>query len=266
MTEARGGVLIVVPTKGRVDKQRTVKRLPKELRVMTVLVCPAAEAPYHKRADLGVGVLAQPDPAWTIARKRRWILEELAPGRGADKVIMLDDDLEFSVRRPDNPARFLVARPDQVLPAFVELARQLSPAVPHAGFAVRQGADKNTTAGWIGVGRMMYSLGYHVPTVLANAELGRIETREDMDLTLQLLRKGLPNDIYNSFTAGQGFGNPGGCTGERTLERSNADARRLAELFPGYVRVEERQYKNSPVRLEVTCYWQKAYRDALAGR
>ena len=85
---------------------------------------------------------------------------------------------------------------------------------------------------------MIYSLGYYLPIVIKECELGRIQTREDMDVTLQLLRKGYPNAVWHTTVNDQRkYDAPGGATNERTIERSNADAHQLAALHPGYVSV-----------------------------
>lgn len=250
---------IIIPTRGRVGRQTTYSNLPTELRKRTVIVCPAKEVASHSGNHPQVGeVLAQPDANMTIAQKRKWILENIQ----VQKIVMLDDDLRFCVRRSDDPKKFLTATEGQVLAAFADLESQLSSKVPHAGFAARGGSigDAAQRGGWQRAKRMMYVLGYHVPTVLKNVELGRIETREDMDLCLQLLVRGLSNVVNYSFLVDQKFGNVGGCTDERTIERSNADAEKLAEFFPGLVRVTRKEYERSVPRLEVVVQWEKALR------
>jgi hypothetical protein len=176
---------------------------------------------------------------------------------------MLDDDLRFAVRRDDQPDRFLKAEEGQVIAAFRELDKILSAEIPHAGFAARGSGigSRAQEGGWQQGKRMIYSLGYHIPTVRKHAIFGRIETREDMDITLQLFANGFPNSVNHSFVCDQEFGKPGGCTNERTIERSNADALTLAGLHPGYVKVVEKEYKASIPRLEVICQWLKAMKD-----
>jgi hypothetical protein len=112
---------------------------------------------------------------------------------------------------------------------------------------------------------MIFSLGYYLPIVVKECELGRIETREDMDVTLQLLRKGYPNAVWHTTVNDQREAYaPGGCSSHRTIESSNADAYELQRLHPGYVRVVERAYKGSVPRKEVNCQWQKALEDGLS--
>lgn len=245
---------IIIPTRGRVDRQITVKSL-KGLHEHVTIVCPEREVERHRLNWPMVGVVAQPDPDFTITAKRRWIMENSPE----ERILMLDDDLEFQVRREDKPDRLRSASgPEEVKKWLSELEKRLTPDCPHGGFGPRQG-NHTQPAGWVGPARQMFALGYHLPTVLSEGiELGRIETREDMDVALQLLRRGLPNTITHEFVvSAAGYADKGGCSGQRTTESSNNDAKRLAELHPGYVRVVEKTYKNHP-RLEVVCSWKKA--------
>jgi hypothetical protein len=112
---------------------------------------------------------------------------------------------------------------------------------------------------------MIYSLGYFLPIVVKECELGRIETREDMDITLQLLRKGYPNAVWHTTVNDQKSNAPGGCSTYRTTESWNADAYKLQRLHPGYVSVVERTYEQS-TRLEVICQWQRALEDGRSAK
>ena len=254
---------IIVPTRGRLGNQQTLKGIPVHLHRNTIAVCPEPEADRLSKAFPEIDVWIQPDPDMTITKKREWIINDLNR-INVEKILMLDDDLFFYVRREDVPDRLRDADDSDVSHWFAMIEQKLSPEVPHAGFGPRQG-NQNFPTGWH-VGRMMLALGYHVPTVVANAELGRIETREDMDISLQLLRRGLPNGVCHEFAVGQkSYSAPGGCTGQRTLESSNADAHRLAELHPGLVRVVQKEYKGHP-REEVVVQWKKALQQGTQWR
>ncbi len=253
----------IIPTKGRRNNQLTLRNLPRELQEQTTVVCPPRERPFIQEDFPHVEVIAQPDHIQDIAEKRKWIVDVFVE----DKIVMLDDDLRFAVRREDNPGLFRKAEPADVITAFRELEEQLSPKIPHAGFAVRGSGigDAAKMGGWQTTGkRMMYSLGYHVPTVLANVEFGRIRSHEDMDITLQLLTKGFPNAVNFSFVTDQAFGKDGGCTQERSVESNNEDCIKLAEFFPGFVRVSQKEYKASVPRMEVTVQWQQALKFGLS--
>jgi hypothetical protein len=105
----------------------------------------------------------------------------------------------------------------------------------------------------------MYALGYDVKVVRKRCELGRIEHREDMDYTLQLLTQGYPNGVYVEVCVDQVYNSKGGASLERSVEGSNRDAEKLAKWFPKFVKVVERAYLKSVPRKEVVVSWKKAY-------
>jgi len=247
---------IIIPTKGRVYNQLTLANLPDDLKRRTTLVCPSNEHQRLSRNHPLCKVVQQPSDTMGISEKRAWIVANT----GYDKIVMLDDDLRFAVRRDDNRAKFRTALTPDILTAFAELEEILSPEVPHAGFTARGGSIGASAqkGGWQQGKRMMYVLGYHIPTVRAHAVFGRLSTHEDMDVCLQLLTKGLPNLVNYDFVVDQKFGNPGGCTNERTIQQNNADSLALAQLFPQFVRTTEKEYSASVPRIEVVCQWMKA--------
>lgn len=253
---------IVIPTKGRVSNQLTLSNLPKALYKDIQIVCPESEANRHHQNHPQVEIVVQPDPAMGISAKRKWIVDTATD----ERILMFDDDLRFAIRRKDEPDRFTKAEEIDILRHILELEALLSDDFPHAGFGVRGGGigAQAQAGGWQMTGkRMMYSLGYYLPIVKKEAEFGRISTHEDMDVTLQLLRKGYPNAVNFTLVTDQSFGKPGGCTEERTMEENDVDVLVLAGLHPGYVRVTERIYKGSATRLECVCSWQKALEDGL---
>lgn len=259
---------IIVPTKGRLNDQLTVRNLPRDLKQDTIIVAPSNEAFWHKQNHPLCTVITQPDDEMGIAEKRKWIVENLSFEANGFKIVMLDDDLRFAVRREDDPTLFRKADPNDITYAFEQLRAVLSPEYPHAGFSARGSGigEAAQRGGWQEGKRMMYVLGYHVPTVREHAVFGRLSTHEDMDICLQLLGKGFPNKVNFSFVVDQKFGNKGGCTKERTIEINNADSLELEALHPGYVKASLKTYKDSPSRVEVVCQWAKCLKDGIAKR
>jgi hypothetical protein len=258
---------IVIPTRGRSDDQLTLSFLPRELRERTTIICPKKEV--FKLSGIfvehGPEVIAQPNPDWTIARKRAWIIQQWAPQQGYDKIMMLDDDLRFSTRisSDDWHLREIIGR--ELIPEFDRIENKLGPEFPHVGFGCRQGNNQLEEVGWKIPGKMCYALGYYVPIVKKECEFDLVEVREDMCVSLQLLLKGYPNALWTETVVDQRkYDAPGGASSERTVESSNKDAEKLAGYFPGYVSVVARKYKASVPRLEVVCQWQKALEDGKA--
>ena len=257
---------IIIPTRGRVNQQRTVSVLPRELRSRTTLVCPQQEMRRLACLDDDITVAAQPDANMRIAATRDWIIQHCLD-RGYDKIIMLDDDLTFATRRSADDTRLRKIRGKELIREFDRLEEKLGPEFPHVGFGVRQGNDKLAEVGWQSPGRMCFTLAYYLPIVAKEAKFDLVEIREDFCMTLQLLLKGYPNAVWNETVVDQsGYNAAGGCSTYRTVEMSDAEAWKLKRLFPSFVSVRKPNYKTSVPRLEVTVQWKKALRDGQRNR
>ena len=129
---------IVIPTRGRTEQQLTLQSLPCELRKQTTLVCPNEEAVPLACCWDDVEIVVQPDPNWTIARKREWIMREWLRA-GYNKIIMMDDDLLFSTRVSPDDRHLREIKGDALIPEFQRIEEKLGPDFPHVGFGQRQG-------------------------------------------------------------------------------------------------------------------------------
>jgi hypothetical protein len=259
---------VVIPSKGRMGAQYTIGNLPEDWCERVHLVVDESDACEVPQYDLrGATVHVHPPDIDTIAKKRQWIVENHARF-GSPKIVMLDDDLKFSVRRPGGDYTSLFKPTDEELSvAFYTLELYLDTYV-HAGWSMRQG-NNQCEDDTVENARMCFALGYRCDWIMQMVENGfvemnRVSVREDMDMTLQLLRAGRPNHVDFTVAVDQvkGFAAPGGCTDERTLEVSDAEALRLAELHPGLVRVVDKEYEGSPMRKEVVVSWKKAFKQA----
>ena len=218
---------IIIPTRGRTNQQLTLQSLPDELRKRTTIVCPKNEAVRLLSLYEDVEIVVQPDPSWNIARKREWILREWMRA-GYDKIIMLDDDLLFSTRISAADRRLRAIKGEELIPEFQRIADKLSPEFPHVGFGQRQG-NHLLPAGWKSPGKMCYALGCYLPIVTKECRFDLVELREDMCVSLQLLLKGYPNAIWTETVVDQrGYDRPGGASDERTVAKSNAEARKAS--------------------------------------
>jgi hypothetical protein len=245
---------IVIPTYRRKDHQVTFSHIPKAWRPRTTFVIDGRDAVGLRALfeHTGAEFLIHPPEITTIAAKRAWIIRQTQ----WSKVLMLDDDLRPCSRRTGSGLP--TSTPEEVDEMFRLVERKLDECV-HVGISARQGNNR-LEPGWNQNKRMMYALGYRTEVVREVCELGRINTREDFDYTLQLLRRGFPNAVYGFFCVDQKYDKSGGCKAEgRTVELSNADAERLAALHPGLIRIVEKDYKTSVPRKEVVVAWAKAF-------
>ena len=267
MAKGSIGMHIIIPTRGRLNNQLTIKSLIGcELIRRTTIVCPKKEYNHFRGLRTDYDVVAQPDPDMKIAEKRAWIMEEWHR-QGHEKIIMLDDDLRFATRKSEGDWKLKEIIGDDLIPEFKRIEEKLGPDCPHAGFGQRQGNNRLESVGWKSPGKIVYALGYYLPVVVKECKFGRVNLREDMELALQLLLKGYSNAVWNTTVVDQReYGKGGGTSNERTVEISNAEAQKLASLFPGYVSTVEREYKASTPRIEVVIQWQKALEDGQRRR
>lgn len=248
--------VIYIPTYQRVDVQTTLERIPKSSGVdkgRVVLVATKKEAKkLEKRWE--VPVLVQPDTISNIAQKRAWIIEQCRH----ERMIMLDDDLRFCYRPSFSSPKLITVdnMHEGANRAWLNVERALE-HFAHVGVGARMGANSKTFR-WSINSRCMYVLGYQTK-VIQKCKLGSMDTREDMDYTLQLLQKGFRNLVSYRLLVDQTFAKAGGMTEERTIEKSNKDAHRLAKRYEGIVEAVEKQYKESIPRTEVRVAWRKAF-------
>jgi len=249
--------IIYVPTRGRLESQLTINRLPKSAGVSkgrVVLVAPRSEAKKLER-KWEVPVLAQPDDIQTIGQKRAWIIQQCRH----ERMFMLDDDLRFCLRQGwDTPSMLTIdIKDEEACRQWTNLEKALE-HYAHAGLAARMGAQSKSRT-WHFNTRMMYVLGYQTKAI-QKCELGRINTREDMDYTLQLFQMGYRNLVNFKLVVDQTFDKPGGMRGERTIEKSNKDCYKLKKLHPNVqIKIEEKAYTESVPRKEVRIDWKAAY-------
>lgn len=266
---------IYIPTYHRTSRrqQSTLDCLPDEWMDRTTLVCPKEDRSALREVigDRGAEIILQPRHIKTIAQKRAWIIAT-TPYK---KIVMLDDDLRFCHRAYDRKWN-IVATPytkrDNHVDEALRWLEKLLQTYAHAGFWPRQGNNRRPEHGAYPNNRIMYALGMDIKTVRRvccgkkcrgevhqGCKLGRIEHREDMDYTLQLLRAGYENRVLLDHMLQHEYNNRGGASEERTMEASNADAVKLAKLHKGFVKVVEKAYSTSIPRKEVVCQWRKAY-------
>jgi hypothetical protein len=247
---------IVIPTRGRTDRQLTLESLPPKWRKRATLICPKLEAVRLAHLYPDVEIVIQPDPTWKIAQVRHWIVQTWHQ-YGYDKILMLDDDLTFATRISADGTSLQTIWGEELGAEIQRLEDKLGSEFPHVGFAPRL-FNNNAGAGWNlpeRPQRMMYTLGYYLPIVAKECRCDLVDLREDFCVTLQLLLKGYPNAVWNTTVADNRETNaPGGCSSYRTDELSEAEAWKLAALFPEYVRVEQRKYGRPEVRVE----WKQA--------
>jgi hypothetical protein len=196
---------IIIPTYRRTGSQHTFKAIPEDWKQHVVFVTDEKDGTHMQSFSVfkDIPFCIVPPEIDSIAKKRAWILKKFYDEKS---IAMMDDDLRFAVRQ-EGTTKLVEATHYDVGRYLSALERQLG-HYAHAGFSARQG-NNTKPEGWEKNTRMMYVLGYNPKVVVDNCELGRIETREDFDYTLQLLRKGFENVVCNNITTDQKYNAPG---------------------------------------------------------
>jgi len=254
---------IIIPTLGRMDKQLTYNALPQKYQDITKFVVQAHEFEEMK-SRYGDKVLCLPTHIDRIAPTREWIFNEFK-----DTIhFVFDDDLEFVVKEP-NPGegtKWLSRKfTDQDFDdAFGLVNEWIDEGICYGGFLpvwvipdVRQWPIRECQ-------RIMTNVFYNGPQIPRDLKWCRLHAGEDFDVNLQLLTRGFKNRISAKYMVGCSETNAeGGCSTWRTLEVANQAQQDLADLWPEFVKVKEKDVTSGPwkgkKKLVVTIYHKKAY-------
>lgn len=247
-------MIIYIPTKGRgPHRQHTLEALRKagvtDRYPVLLLVADEEEYEQFSRAKMPVAIHHY-GPG--IRASRQYVLDT-AP----DKVLMLDDDLNNWAERVEVGGKVKFLRSYTAPLMAVRYVDQLLDTCTHAAIGHRQMAN---TQPFLNIGgRALRALAYRADTVRDMGLRYELEVMEDFEMTLKLLTRGHANAIFYGVVQDQkGSDMPGGCQGLRTLELHNECARRLAAMFPDYVKLKEVGGWDLGTRLDVTVQWKKA--------
>lgn len=218
-------------------------------------------------SKVGENVIVLPPKIKRLSPTRQWLLEN-HPGV---KFVLFDDDLAFATRRKDDYTKFLHASPKcigRMLGRFDDLLDRYA----HVGLMAREGGNrvpvdaKGKPVAHLEATRMMRVLGYNRDMVPKSARFDRLPTKQDFDMTLQLLRAGYPNAVITEFVHNQaGSNTAGGCSAYRDEAMMAASAEGLRKLHPAFVKVVTKETKTSwggGERVDVQVAWKKALASA----
>lgn len=271
-------MLIYIPSHMRATEANIrmgpLLQMTKEWQERTAYVVPCGQGEEYRQLlqsqmDIRhVRIEETPEGLKGIADTRRWIAED-ARARGEGRLVMMDDDVGFLVRKGDDDWRLEGQTPEQVS-HMLGIMDQLLEDHAMVGISSREGNNRSGVGGPVDENmvavntRIMRVFGIDVEKWLA-MEHGRVEVMEDFDLTLQLLRAGYSNANLFYWANGQRMTNmPGGCSTYRSREVQDRSARRLQELHGDrLVRLRQKTNKTDAeglgTRTEVTIMWKKAF-------
>lgn len=250
-------ITVFVPTRGRTAFEPiTLMEVTRKSSYRPVVVCPASEEKHYNRH---FDVLVCPHDG--IGPTRQFILEN-SPTRG---VVMLDDDMYFSVRQfASEPIPLL--RANDLHPMFDWIKIQLDSGFAHGGISARQG-NNHIPREHVDCIRVNNAHFFDRDVYLhEQLQFHSLPVMEDFYITLKLLLRGYPNRVaYHYCWSQRSSGFKGGCSIYRTPELQAQAAETLASYFPDYVRVVEKRSESQSgamaVRKDVNISWLKAWGD-----
>lgn len=206
-----------------------------------------------------------------LSPTRQWILDNHGP---TDKFALFDDDLVFAKRRRDDPTKFEPTEARDIH-RMVEMLYDYLDAYAHVGLMAREGGNRvplranGKPVPMLEATRMMRVLGYRASVARGlGCRFDRLPTKQDFDMTLQLLRKGYPNAVITEFVHNQsGSNTEGGCSTYRDDAMMAASAEGLRKLHPDFVKVVEKETKSAwggGKRVDVQISWKKALAEGQA--
>lgn len=266
-------MMVAIPSRGRSrtvtrDKQ-TLTMLHPDILERTVLFVPLDEVDAYQRsldnAQLSVEIMGLDYSG--IAEKRKMMAQEAAD-RGIGKIFMIDDDINFLVRRAPDNWQLRYTEPDETVLMYTTVSEMLD-QYAQVSLAAREGNNRLGLGGHNDVvecTRGMRANAFNTEEFLSLQHC-RVQVMEDFDITLQLLGRGRKTAVTKYWATGQKATNTdGGCSVWRTHEIHEESARRLAELHPGVVSLRQKNNKGGGdfgQRTEVTVQWKKNYQQGL---
>ena len=246
-----------IPSMKRVHRQTTFNAI--QHAIDTYIVVPEDEFKLYESYYPGRVISC---PVKGIAGTRDFIIEHCI----AEKIgmfIMFDDDITPQIRQRDGKIRN--SDPEEIRTAINWLETTLL-TYAHASWSPRA-LDFATEGDEKHPGRMMHCLAYRTSVLekegfrcLSGVDADHVQ--DDFNLTLQLLTAGYENCISLVHRSNPSASNSkGGASSWRTVEIHNKSAKRMAELYPQFVKLREKKNWQGfdGVQYDITVQWKKAY-------
>ena len=256
---------IVIPTLGRMDSQRTYDLLPPKYQKITRFIVQDHEfdemnSRYPGKVD------RLPKHIDNISETREWIYNNYK-----DYVYWsFDDDLRFIKKWPTGElnekgnTQWTSRRFNEQ--DFDDLFKWASDCIEQ-GYAF--GAAQCATVipniiryPTVDSARTLGNAWWNGPSLPDDLIWNRTPLSEDLDLTLQLLTRGYNNQVNTDLTIHPGTQKTGGCFTYRTLEKHNESNLKLVELWPEFVKRNDKELENGMIQNNVMIYHKRAYQSS----
>lgn len=256
---------IAIMTRGRVGKVRTADSIPRDWMDMTYIVCPKEEVGAHRRYHPSLNVISEGDTTLNYSQKFHNIVNGHYPELGR-QILIMDDDLRFSIRNPQVPGSLVSAYENEVNNGLSVLQTMMED-YPLVGFHARL-MGNNAPVGIKECTRINAVQGVNLD-LIGPIKLDYWPILADMVLNLTMMYEGKKTAIFCGLFWDQiGPSNaPGGCSLHRTQEQQTEAVLGLAKMFPEVVKVVEKEVKKGwfgGKRVDFRIQWKMAYKVGCA--
>ena len=252
---------LYILTYKRHDTQVTYNDLPEQLKKKTALVVQQCEEHLYDRTKFNE-VIVLPPHINNIEPTRAWVMQNTTE----EKYVMLDDDLVFFKKHPDNKSIMIQCSEtkEDIIEMFDEIERDLDTYM-HISCTPRLGSNR-ITEDFVENARPVHLHGFR-NEAKNYIKFNEIDYKEDFHYALCLMKAGFKNKVYFKWICSPAPTQAkGGCSEKRNQETHNKSTLKLAELHPGLVKVVEKNYKSMggdiKNRLECVIQWKKAFKSS----
>jgi len=259
---------IIIPTLGRCNNQLTYNGLPQKYQEMVHFVVQSHEFEIMKE-KYGDKVKVLPTEYLgmkmnNLPLTREWIQETYKD----TLYYTVDDDVLYKKRIINEQGKYrsVEMNDEDYDTMFNQLVNWSNEGIVHCGVITN----------WIKPSKNIYPINkngrimtnhFFNGKLLPKIDFMRTTSSEDLDCSLQLFSKGYENRSVGEYIACVSETNSeGGCSIYRTLDKHNASNRKLAELWPKFVKAKEKDVKSGVFKgqkkVSVIVYCKKALKSS----
>ena len=253
--------MLLIPSKGRPALRNATADMLLEAGHTPTFVVPYSEIAAYHNGNPRCRFVAHPDSLEGLPKAMEFALA--LPDEGP--CIVFDDDLVF-YNRFDGTTRLPRNKPEETH-RMVEWLYANAMTHGHATLSPTQ-HNNQQPLDEVSVCAARSVLAFDVDLLRRlDIQIARVPSKNDYDITLQLLRHGYPNRCAYNMCHKQVAGPtlPGGCTPYRNEELHLVASETLKSLHPDYVRVVTKKKPEWPFpRQDVVVSWKKAYTDGVS--
>lgn len=247
---------IALLTRGRTDKQATLKMLRPEIRSFVNVYCHPGEKKvlYNEWGDKVNSIQEYSDECTHVGEVREYVIHN----SNAKNVIFLDDNLRLQTKRKGNnnvtksglyEMNNKHFNNEQLLEMQIDIFNWLFISLETfamAGLSFRP-FNRGVEVDYKINSRIFAIWGINVDKYLNQGQrFMNWSTKEDFAVQISLIKKGYKTitNFHYSFDKTSGANTKGGCSSYRTLNNSNEAAEKLQAIFPEVVRIKTKLRKN----------------------